>query len=67
MDKHTDAFIERLVVNSEGKIDCKQFNTDGWGGCERVLPPEIEHYMAKIKRSVRLWRNEALWNGRMDE
>lgn len=42
--KHTDEFIEQLVVNTEGKTDCKQFNTDDWGGYERVLPSEIEHY-----------------------
>ena len=47
--KHTDAFIEQLVVNTEGKTDCRQFNTDDWGGYERVLPPEIEHYMGKDK------------------
>ena len=47
--KHTDVFIEQLVVNTEGKTACKQLNTDGWGGYERVLPPEIEHYIGKDK------------------
>ncbi len=47
--KHTDAFIEQLVVNTEGKTDCKQLNTDDWGGYERVLPPGIEHYIGKDK------------------
>lgn len=30
--KHTDKLIEELVVSSEGKTDCKQFNSDetGW-------------------------------------
>lgn len=45
--KHTDVFIEQLVVNTEGKTDCKQLNTDEWGGYERVLPPEIKHYIGK--------------------
>ena len=43
--KHTDAFIEQLVMNTEAKTNCKHFNTDGWGGYERVLPPEIKHYI----------------------
>jgi IS1 family transposase len=47
--KHTDVVIEQLVVNTEGKTNCKQFNTNGWGGYERVLPPEIEHYIGKDK------------------
>lgn len=47
--KHTDEFIEQLVVNTEGKTACKQLNTDDWGGYERVLPPEIEHYIGKDK------------------
>jgi insertion element IS1 protein InsB len=47
--KHTDAFITQLVMNTEGKTDCKQFNTDDWGGYERVLPPEVGHYIGKDK------------------
>jgi IS1 family transposase len=47
--KHTDAFIEQLIINTEGKTECKHFNTDDWGGYERVLPPEIEHYIGKDK------------------
>ena len=27
--KHTDKFIEELVINTEGKTDCKHWNTDG--------------------------------------
>jgi IS1 family transposase len=49
LGKHTDAFIEQLVVNSEGKTDCNQLNTDDWGGYERVLSPEIAHYIGKDK------------------
>ena len=47
--KHTDAFIEQLVVNTQGKTTCKQFNSDAWGGYERVLPPEINHSIGKAK------------------
>ncbi len=47
--KHTDDLIEALVVSSEGKTDCKQWNSDDWGGYERVLPPEILHYIGKDK------------------
>lgn len=47
--KHTDAFIEQWVINTKGKTHCKQFNTDDWGGYERVLLPEVEHYIGKDK------------------
>lgn len=47
--KHTDALIEELVVSTEGKTNCKQWDSDNWGGYERVLPPEIEHYVGKDK------------------
>jgi hypothetical protein len=29
--------------------DGKQLNTDDWGGYERVLPPEVKHYIGKDK------------------
>jgi insertion element IS1 protein InsB len=35
--KHTDELIAQLVINTEGKTDCQQRHTDGWGGYERVL------------------------------
>lgn len=47
--KHTDALIEALVVSTEGKTACKVWNSDDWGGYERVLPPEIWHYIGKDK------------------
>ena len=47
--KHTDELIEELVVSSEGKTVCKCWNSDGWGGYERVLPPEILHHIGKDK------------------
>jgi len=47
--KHTDKLIEELVVSTEGTTNCKKWNSDGWGGYERVLPPEIQHYIGKDK------------------
>ncbi|MEO1669794.1 MAG: IS1 family transposase [Cyanobacteria bacterium J06631_2] len=47
--KHTDSFREELVLSTEGKTDCKYWNTDNWGGYERVLGEEYEHYMGKDK------------------
>ncbi len=47
--KHTDELIEQLVISTEGKTDCKRFNSDDWGGYERVLPPSIQHYIGKDK------------------
>lgn len=47
--RHTDASIEQLITNTEGKTTCKQFNPNDWGGYERALPPEIEHDIGKDK------------------
>lgn len=47
--KHTDRMIEALVVSTEGKTSCTRWNTDGWGGYERILPPEVSHYVGKDK------------------
>jgi IS1 family transposase len=45
--KHTDSFIEELVNSTEGKTDCLNWKTDGWGGYERVLPEEVHHEIGK--------------------
>ena len=47
--KHNDELIEQLVMTTEGKTNCKRFNSDDWGGYERVLPPEIQHHIGKDK------------------
>lgn len=47
--KHTDELIEQLVISTEGKTNCFSFNSDDWGGYERVLPPEVQHYIGKDK------------------
>ena len=45
--KHTDEFIAQLIVNTEGKTNCQQWHTDGWGGYERVLGSEVRHIIGK--------------------
>ncbi len=45
--KHTDELAQELVTSTEGKSDCKQWHTDGWGGYERVLNHEVDHYISK--------------------
>ncbi len=57
--KHTDELIDQLVVNTEGKTNCKRFNSDDWGGYERVLPPEIQHHIGK-DRTQRLERTNGI-------
>ena len=49
--KHSDELIEELVVSTEGKTHCKFWNSDNWGGYERVLPLEILHYMTFTRNS----------------
>jgi IS1 family transposase len=47
--KHTDELIEELVVSTEGKTTCQEWNTDGWGGYEGVMTSEKEHRIGKDK------------------
>ena len=49
VSKHTDALIEEQVASTEGKTDCKHWNSDDWGGYERILSPEILHSSALVK------------------
>ena len=57
--KHTDQMMEALMVTTQGKTDCKNWSTDDWGGYERVLPPEILHYIGK-DRTQRLERTNGI-------
>jgi IS1 family transposase len=57
--KHTDQLMEALMVTTQGKTDCKYWNTDDWGGYERVLTPEILHYIGK-DRTQRLERTNGI-------
>jgi IS1 family transposase len=46
--KHTDFLAIELVINTQGKTDCKEWHTDGWGGYKQALcHDEIEHYISK--------------------
>jgi len=65
--KHTDELIEELVISTEGKTDCQFWDTDGWGGYERVLPPEVKHHIGSY-RTQRLERTNGILrysNGKM--
>lgn len=57
--KHTDSLLNELVTSTEGKTDCKDWNSDDWGGYERVLPWEIDHYIGK-DRTQRLERTNGI-------
>lgn len=47
--KRTDELIEELVISTEGKTDCQQWDTDGWGGYERVLLLDVQHRIGKAR------------------
>jgi IS1 family transposase len=51
--------LQAFIVSTEGKTDCKHWNSDDWGGYERLLPPEILHYIGKDK-TQRLERTNGL-------
>lgn len=46
--KHTDSLAQELVVSTEGKTDCQEWDTDGWEGYQRVLPEAVDHYISKV-------------------
>jgi len=46
--KHTEELAQELLSSTEGKTDCTEWHTDGWGGYERALcSDQIEHYISK--------------------
>ena len=47
MGKYTDELAQELMTSTEGKTDCKEWHTDGWGGYQRVLD-EVDHYISKV-------------------
>lgn len=53
--EHTDSLLDELMSSTEGKTDCKNWNSDDWEGDERILTPEISHYIGK-DRTQRLER-----------
>lgn len=57
--KHTDQLLDELLTSTEGKTACKHWNSDDWGGYERILPLEITHYIGK-DRTQRLERTNGI-------
>jgi len=57
--KHADELPIGLVTSTEGRTDCQHWDTDGWGGYERVLPPEVQHRIGK-DRTQRLERTNGM-------
>jgi IS1 family transposase len=57
--KHTDAFLNELVVSTEGKTEARLWYTDDWGGYERVLPSEDTHVVGK-ENTQRLERTNGI-------
>ena len=57
--KHTDSLLDELMSSTEGKTDCKNWNSDDWGGYERILASEISHYIGK-DRTQRLERTNGI-------
>jgi insertion element IS1 protein InsB len=45
--KHTDAFAQALICNTEGKTAATIWFTDGWKAYERKLSDEVEHWVGK--------------------
>ena len=41
-----------LIVSTAGKTACREWDTDGWGGDERVFTSEVEHYISKALRQL---------------
>lgn len=57
--KHTDLFLNELLVSTEGKTNSKLWYTDNWGSYERVLPPEVLHIVGK-ENTQRLERTNGI-------
>jgi insertion element IS1 protein InsB len=57
--KHTDAFLNELVVRTEGKTEARLWYTDDWGGYERVLTSEVTHVVGK-ENTQRLERTNGI-------
>ena len=71
--KHTDEFIAELVSSTEGKTNCLNWKTDGWGGYERVLPSEVNHevgkeYTQRLERTNGILRQQTgRWHRRQNK
>ncbi len=57
--KRKDQLLEEMLVTTEGKTQCQNWNTDGLRGYQRVLTEEIEHQISK-KGNQRLERTNGI-------
>jgi insertion element IS1 protein InsB len=57
--KHTDELLDELVNSTQGKTSCQHWNSDDWGGYERIFPHELDHYIGK-DRTQRLERTNGI-------
>ena len=57
--KHTDSLLDDLMSSTEGKTNCKNCNSDDWGGYERIVASEISHYIGQ-DRTQRLERTNGI-------
>jgi IS1 family transposase len=57
--KHTDELIGQMLTSTQGKTDCQDWDPDAWGGYERVLPPQAQHRIGKV-RTQRLERTNGI-------
>jgi insertion element IS1 protein InsB len=48
--KHTDRYIEEIIVTMQGRTSCQDLHTDDWCGYEQVIPVELEHTIGKDGR-----------------
>jgi len=71
--KHNDDFIEQLVISTEGKTNCLNWKTDGWGGYERVLPKQVnqeigKEYTQRLERTNGILRQQTgRWHRRQNK
>lgn len=45
--KRINSLLDELMTSTEGKTDYKFRNSDDWGGYERILAPELIHYIGR--------------------
>ena len=67
--KHTDSLLGELMTSTEGKTDCKFWNSDDWGGYERILVPDIIHYIGqRLERTNGIVRQQTgRWHHRQNK
>ncbi len=65
--------LSTTVINTTSKTDCKHFNTDDWGGYQRVLPSEqlpfgkdriqrLERTNCIMRQQTQRWRSRRRQN-----